>query len=79
MIWDDERKRRSDLYVFAVHGGIDPADMADWSFRVVETRSLDETLGDQKRITLASLDRQFNSRVLSYSQLSDRLGNRRQD
>ena len=78
-IRDEQKKRRSDLYVFAVHDGIKPAHMSEWSFRVVKTRSIDETLGDQKSITLTSLDRQLNPQILSYSELSDRLSDTSQD
>ncbi len=55
-VFDGEVKRRADVYVFGLHMGVRPAEPGEWEFRVVSRRRIDEVLGDQKRITLGSLD-----------------------
>lgn len=70
---DPVHRRRSDVYVFAIHDGIQPQNLGEWSFRVVETRDVDEMLGDQKSITVSSLDRTFDCQVLNVAQLAKRL------
>ena len=52
---DDEKKRRSDVYVFAHHVGARPDDHREWRFFVVATDRIDVTCGDQKTIGLASV------------------------
>jgi len=57
---DNIRKRRSDYYVFCVltckeQNKVNPMDLKQWDFYVLETKILDEKIGEQKTITLNSL------------------------
>lgn len=57
-----EARRQAEVYVFAVlhhkdKDSIDPMDVAQWSFYVLPTRTLDERTRSQHSITLASLKR----------------------
>jgi hypothetical protein len=67
--WSTERIRSSDWYLFALHQGVRPGDPGEWSFRPVKTDQLNELVGHQRRISLASLDRLFSPLVLSYADL----------
>ncbi len=58
----NEQKRRSDVYVFCLlrhrenKATLDPLDMAQWTFYVLPTATLDDRLGDQKEIGLNTLE-----------------------
>ncbi len=68
---DEVRKRRSDVYVFCHHVGVEPGDPADWMFYVAATRTLDHVCGDQKTITLASLKRRIEPVDAGANELRD--------
>jgi hypothetical protein len=53
--WDDERRRRSDVYLFCHHTGALPDDPGEWVFYVVPTVRLDDVCGPQKSITLSAV------------------------
>jgi len=60
---DPIARRQADVYVFCIEnckdqsdGNPNPLDLAQWEFRVLATSVLD-TLGEQKTISLAQLDR----------------------
>ena len=60
--YDTEKNRQSDIYVFCVHkhteqDTINPLDTRQWDFYVLPTATLDKVFGDQKTITLPSLNR----------------------
>ncbi|MCR9291859.1 MAG: hypothetical protein NXI32_04010 [bacterium] len=68
-----DRKRRSDVYVFALlahrdKATIDPLNTDQWDFYVVPTDRLDEELGDQKSVSLARLQL-IVSEPLKFSEL----------
>ena len=52
--YDEESKRRADVYVFCVHSyrgakeWLDPLDIEQWDFYVVSTSRIDRELGDQE-------------------------------
>lgn len=55
-----EKKRRADIYVFALHKHTDkvtadPMDVSQWEFYVVPTAALDRDYPRSKRITLAQV------------------------
>jgi len=57
----DEAKRQSDVYVFCVENckdqsELNPLDLDQWDFYPVSTALLNEKLGDQKSISLVSLE-----------------------
>jgi hypothetical protein len=57
-----EVARQSDVYVFCLlnhknQETIDPLNIGQWSFYVLATNKLNETVGEQKTITLSSLKR----------------------
>lgn len=66
-VWDfannqytEEVKRHSDVYVFCIlkhkdQNTIDPLNMAQWTFFVLATKVLNQSVGQQKTITLSSL------------------------
>lgn len=54
--------RRSDIYVFCLfseqdRGVANPMVLDQWRFYIVPTRTIDEQLGDQRKISLQGLDR----------------------
>lgn len=58
--WLTTVKRHSDIYVFCAQvcedsATYDPLDLAQWRFFVLPTRTLDEVLGSQKKISLSRL------------------------
>jgi len=67
--WDEhtgmqshEAKRQADIYVFCllhhkIHETVDPLDVSQWTFYIVPTKTINEELGDQKRIGLKTLER----------------------
>lgn len=58
--YDPEKKRQSDVYVFCVHGHkeqetADPLKLSQWKFYVINTKKLNEAIGNQKTIALSKL------------------------
>ena len=66
---DPTLERRSDLYVFGLHTGTRPDDVAEWRFYVVWTEDIDRELDDQKSISESSLVSRFSSTALTYKEL----------
>ncbi|MDG4553579.1 MAG: hypothetical protein P9E24_04930 [Candidatus Competibacter sp.] len=71
--YSSEVKRQSDVYVFCVlahkdQKTIDPLNMHQWEFYVLETDKLNNSVGNQKTITLSAL-KQLNPVVVQYPQL----------
>lgn len=59
-VYDTERSRQSDVYVFCVHKHtkqetIDPLDIKQWDFYLLTTAVIDKVFGEQKTATLTSL------------------------
>lgn len=66
IVWEDnnkrskEKKRQADIYVFCVLGHkdkntINPLDLTQWDFYVLDTDILNKKVPTQKTITLSSL------------------------
>jgi hypothetical protein len=69
-----EAIRSADIYVFCVFSATekstaDPLDLEQWFFLVCSTTTLNEKLGAQKSVGLASLE-QFGLERLSFKQLA---------
>ena len=60
--YSSQRVRQSDIYVFCVLAHkdkktIDPLNLDQWVFYIVATKTLNKVLGNQKTITLSSLEK----------------------
>jgi hypothetical protein len=60
--YSSQRVRQSDIYVFCVLAHkdkktIDPLNLDQWVFYIVATKTLNKILGNQKTITLSSLEK----------------------
>ena len=58
--YESEKRRQADVYVFSLHTHTDPEtanplDLSQWEFYVISTNVLNQTVGDQKTISLGSL------------------------
>ena len=58
--YDSERKRQADIYVFCVHKHkeqetVDPLDLEQWAFYVIDTNTLNNEIGEQKSLSLKKL------------------------
>jgi hypothetical protein len=58
--YSSQKKRQSDIYVFCVLSEkdpqkVNPTNLEQWEFYILETRILDEKLGKQKTLRLSSL------------------------
>jgi hypothetical protein len=58
--YSHKRKRQADVYIFCLlhhreQNTVNPLDMDQWTFYVLETAVMNEKLGDQKMIRLSSL------------------------
>lgn len=58
--YESEKRRQADVYVFCLHTHTDPEtanplDLSQWEFYVISTNELNQTVGNQKRISLGSL------------------------
>ncbi len=67
-------KRHADLYVFAILDPgpcvpIDPLNLDQWRFCIVETATLDSELGNQQNATLSTLQRRTDCKLLTYFEL----------
>ena len=71
--YSTQYKRQADVYVFCVlhhqdQSTIDPTDLAQWSFYLITTNRLNETIGNQKSIRLKRL-LEIGASLTSYSKL----------
>lgn len=78
--YDGTQKRQSDIYVFCVHkhkeqNTLDPLDAKQWDFYVVLTKLLDKKIGNQKTISLSSVEK-LGAIKCSYSQLKETIQHR---
>lgn len=58
--YSQDKKRQADIYVFCVHKHkdqetVEPLNLAQWDFYVIDTDTLNSKIGDQKSITLHKL------------------------
>ncbi len=70
-----ERKRSADVYAFALlteqdRESVNPLDLNQWQFYIISSASLDKKVGDQKSISLASLQR-FSPAICDFHQLGE--------
>lgn len=73
--YDDTQKRQSDVYIFCVHkhkeqDTVNPLDAKQWDFYVVATKTLNNKIGNQKTISLSSVEK-LGAIKCSYSQLKE--------
>lgn len=79
--WDEETgeyshepTRSAHIYVFCILWGIEPLKLDNWDFYVLPTDYINEKYGDQKTVSLTSLERQFpeliKRRPLRFDQLN---------
>lgn len=73
--YDDTQKRQSDVYVFCVHkhkeqDTVNPLNAKQWDFYVVSTKFLNDKIGNQKTISLSSVEK-LEAIKCSYSQLKE--------
>lgn len=73
--YDDTQKRQSDVYVFCVHkhkeqDTVNPLDAKQWDFYVVATKILNNKVGNQKTISLSSVEK-LGAIKCGYSQLKE--------
>lgn len=59
-IYDTEKKRQADIYVFALlahkdKSTINPLDTSQWEFYVINSKVIDTNVGDLKQITLKNI------------------------
>jgi hypothetical protein len=59
-IYDKERKRQADVYVFALlahkdQETINPLNTNQWEFYVISARTIDNNVGESKQITLEKI------------------------
>ena len=72
-----ERNRKSDIYVFCVLShkekkSVDPLNLSQWDFYILETKILNEKLPNQKSITLSSLLK-LNPICVKYDKLNEEI------
>ncbi len=70
---NSERTRKSDIYIFCVlshkdKNSVDPLNLSQWDFYILETKILNEKVKTQKSITLSSLLR-LNPIKIKYDSL----------
>ena len=65
--YSSERFRSADIYVFCELNGICPMNIDNWDFYVLLTERINEKCGDQKTITLQSLQNLFPETKKKYS------------
>lgn len=68
-----EKVRQSDIYIFCLlktkdSNLINPMDLSQWEFYIIETSILNEKLNEQKSITLGSLEK-LNPYVVQYDEI----------
>ena len=71
------RTRKSDIYVFCVlahvdKASVDPLNLSQWDFYVLETRVLNEKIPTQKSIVLSSLLK-LNPTKIKYNELGEEI------
>lgn len=57
--WSNEPARSADIYVFCVLYGTEPLNLGNWKFYVLLTECINEIYGDQKTVSIKSLNDQF--------------------
>ncbi len=72
--YEEEVKRKADIYVFCVHkhkdeNTINPLDMNQWEFYVLNTKVLNEKKGNQKTISLKGII-ELGAVLCSYDKLN---------
>ncbi len=72
-----EKKRQADIYVFCLlhhedKKTINPMDLSQWTFYVLPTARLDETLPEGKQISLSKL-KKLNPAVCGFSNLLEKI------
>lgn len=77
--YSDKKKRQSDVYVFCVHKHeeqttVNPLDMNQWEFYVLNTKVLDDKIPNQKTITIPSLKR-LGAKHTLYENLEETINN----
>ena len=76
--YEEERKRRSDIYVFCLHAfrgdkeWLDPLDIGQWDFYVVATSQINNELGDQGTVGLSTVC-SLSGASCSYGQLAEKV------
>jgi len=71
------RSRKSDIYIFCVlahkeKNSVDPLNLSQWDFYILETKTLNEKIPNQKTITLSSLLR-LNPLCVKYNKLNEEI------
>jgi hypothetical protein len=71
--YDIEFKRQSDVYVFCVHkhtdqATINPLDISQWDFYVLDTKTINEKMEKQKCISLSKL-KKIGAALTEYTEL----------
>ena len=72
-----EKMRQSDIYIFCVlshkdKNSVDPLDLSQWDFYILETKVLNEKVKTQKTITLSSLLK-LNPSKIKYDNLKQEI------
>jgi hypothetical protein len=72
--FSSEVKRQADVYVFCIlhhedQNTINPLNLDQWSFYVLPTEALNEAVGEQKTISLSSLQK-LNPTIATYAALN---------
>ena len=72
-----EKMRQSDIYIFCVlshkdKNSVDPLDLSQWDFYILETKVLNEKVKTQKTITLSSLLK-LNPTKIKYDNLKQEI------
>jgi len=77
--YDDEKKRQSDIYVFCVHKHteqetVNPLDITQWDFYVIDTNTLNQSVGSQRSITISKLIK-IGAVLTEYNSLKETINN----
>lgn len=72
-----DKRRQADVYIFCVlherdPGKVNPLELSQWIFYIVETQTLDKTVKTQKTITLRSL-LQLHPIITDYEHLNEEI------
>lgn len=63
-VWSEQKCRRADVYVFALHEGVRPADLHEWQFRVVSRVLIDRIMPAQKTVRPSSVDARLSPVIM---------------
>ncbi|WP_457743572.1 hypothetical protein [Sulfurimonas sp.] len=77
--YDKQKKRQSDIYIFCVlshkdKNSVDPLNLSQWDFYILETSILNKKVKHQKTITLSSL-LQLHPIKIKYDNLKRKIAN----